>query len=273
MGPVEKVSRISQAQAVDVHGHYGTYKSHDRGISDGFMSAGIGTTIARASQANVRLTIVSPLRALLPRNGADPIAGNREAAQALGGRMEARQWVVVDPGTPSTFDHADEMLASPWCVGIKIHPEEHGYQIAREGRRLFEFAARHRAVVITHSGEQNSRPEEFVPFADDFPEVKLILAHLGRSVDGDPTHQVRAVSAAKHENVFVDTSSAQSIMPNLIEWAVREIGATRILFGTDTPCYFVAMQRARIDHAEITEAEKRQILFLNAQNLLNLKRQ
>jgi predicted TIM-barrel fold metal-dependent hydrolase len=57
-------------------------------------------------------------------------------------------------------------------------------------------------------------------------------------------------------------------MPNLIEWAVHEVGADRVLFGSDTPLYFVANQRARIDQADLSAADKRLILRLNAERLL-----
>ena len=61
-----------------------------------------------------------------------------------------------------------------------------------------------------------------------------------------------------------------SITPRLIEWAVREVGADRILFGTDTPLYAASMQRARIDLADIDDTVKRRILRENAQALLPL---
>ena len=129
------------------------------------------------------------------------------------------------------------MLRSSRCVGIKIHPEEHCYAIREYGQAIFEFAAARRAVVLTHSSEQNSLAADFVPFANAFPEVQLILAHIGCGWDGDLTHQVRAVQQSKHGNLFADTSSVRSITPGLNEWAVREIGADRVLFGTDTPLY------------------------------------
>jgi predicted TIM-barrel fold metal-dependent hydrolase len=42
----------------------------------------------------------------------------------------------------------------------------------------------------------------------------------------------------------------------------------RLLFGTDTPLYSAACQKARIDTAEIPEDAKRAILFGNAHRLL-----
>ena len=88
---------------------------------------------------------------------------------------------------------------------------------------------------------------------------------------GDPTHQLRAISASKHRNVYVDTSSAASITPGLVEYAVEQVGSDRIVFGTDTPLYFSPMQRARIDYAEISEADRANILRNTAARLLGLE--
>ena len=158
------------------------------------------------------------------------------------------------------------MLRERWCVGIKIHPEEHRYRIADQGDTLFKFLEEVGMPVMTHSGCPNSLPADFAPFADRHPGARLLLAHLGNGA-GDAQRvdlQVRAVAAAKHGNIWVDTSSARNVMPNLIEWAVRELGPERLLFGSDTPLYHVAMQRARIDAAEIPETAKRLILRENA---------
>jgi uncharacterized protein len=53
-------------------------------------------------------------------------------------------------------------------------------------------------------------------------------------------------------------------------WAVGEVGAERILFGTDTPLYFSPSQRARIDYAELSDGEKRSILWDNARRILSI---
>ena len=100
--------------------------------------------------------------------------------------------------------------------------------------------------------------------------MRLILAHIGCTIDIDPGHQVRAVQQSKHGNMFADTSSAKSIVPGLIEWAVEEIGSERILYGTDTPVYFAPMQRTRINEAEMDDAHKKLILRDNAVKLFNL---
>lgn len=259
---------IAEIAAIDVHGHYGLYCRKGLTIQNRIMSGGVEKVLERARTANIELTVVSPLSGLLPRMEADAAAGNEEAARVVEETPGLLQWVIVDPRRPATFAQAAERLRHPKCAGIKIHPEEHGYPIAREGGAIFEFAARHRAIVLTHSGEENSLPKDCVGFADRFPEVTLILAHLGCGWDRDLGHQVRAIQASEAGNIYVDTSSASSIYAGLIEWAVQEIGASRILFGTDTPLYSAAAQRRRIEAAEISDAAKLAILRDNAVRLL-----
>ncbi len=263
-----KSDDVSQIQAIDVHGHYGIYyQVRILPLKNTFMTGDAATVVDRARRSNTEWTIVSPLMALMPRFKADAVAGNEEAARVVPQTDGLLQWVVINPLQPKTYEQAEVMLRHPRCMGIKIHPEEHGYPVKEHGRAMFEFAQKHKAIVLTHSGEENSMPEDFIPFTNDFPGARLILAHLGCGWDGDPTHQVRAIQASKHGNVWVDTSSAQSILPKLIEWAVSEIGVERLLYGTDTPLYVAAMQRARIDHAEISAGEKRMILRENSLKL------
>jgi predicted TIM-barrel fold metal-dependent hydrolase len=256
--------------AIDVHGHYGRYDRGSDDIVNRFMTADAATVARRARQARIALTIVSPLSALLPRAKGDAVAGNIEAARVCAETPGLLQYVVIDPRRPETYRQAGEMLQLPTAAGIKIHPEEHEYPIASFGDPIFEFAAKRRAVVLAHSSERNSQAGDLVELANRFPEVRLILAHIGCGWDGDYTHQVRAIQQSRHGNVYADTSSARSITPNLIEWAVGEIGVQRVLFGTDSPLYHAAMQRARIDYADLSDDQKRFILRENAERLFAL---
>lgn len=258
---------ISEIHAIDVHAHFGDYHRPDNlELTNRFVSADAETVVQRARDANIMTTIASPLAGLLPRGHSNSLQGNLEAAEVVDVTPGLLQWVIVNPLQPETYQQAAKMLDRPKCLGIKLHPEEHVYPIAEHGRELFEFAAQHDAVVLVHSGDPYSLPADFLPFANEYANISIILAHLGNGggATGDPTLQVRAIQESRHGNLFTDTSSARSILPGLIEWAVQEIGSDRILFGTDTPLYHAAMQRARIDHAEISDDDKLSILRDNA---------
>ena len=267
--PVEKV------EAVDVHAHYGI-PAGDHMALEYELTSGYGEKVVeRARAARTAFTFVSPLLALVPQYGGDTLAGNEEAARVVSEVPGLRQWVVVDPLNPETYAQAALMLQNPKCIGIKIHPWMHGYPIKEYGDRIFRFASTQAAggniVIETHTGDTNSQPEEFVPFADEYPDVILIMSHLGHSIDNDLTHQVRAIQAGKRNNLFTDTSSSRMVTSGLLEWAVGEIGAEHILYGTDSPLYFAASRRARVDFAEMDDQAKRMILRENAARLFQLE--
>ncbi len=258
---------IREIQAIDVHAHYGPYEKPEAKALTRLMSAEAEKVAERARIANTELTFVSPTPALLPLRDNDPATWNRRVEEDIRSLDTLRYWVVVDPTTEETYEQARRMLTSERCIGIKVHPEAHGYPISRYGRDIFTFARRCNAVVLSHSGQENSKPQDFVIFADEFSDLTIIMAHLGNSWDEDPSHQVRAVQKARHDNLFIDTSSSSSVFSGLLEWAVAEIGSDKLLYGTDSPLYFAPMQRARIDYAEIADADKRKILRENALRL------
>lgn len=257
-------------KAIDVHGHFGPY---DRGLGtrvDGFMSATADEVADRGLACDIELTVVSAIHGLIPFRG-DAVLGNRDAAAAVESNRALRFWTIVDPRVPESYEQSDELLGHPGCVGIKIHPHAHAYEIREHGPALFGFAAERSAVVLAHSGDIGSYPEDFLPFADRFSGMQLILAHLGNSDDGSVSRQVEAIARSRNGNLWVDTSSARSMFAGIIEWAVERIGFDRILFGTDTPLYWAGAQKGRIETAAIDDTGKRAILWENAAGLLRLE--
>lgn len=255
---------------IDVHAHFGP--------EDGFPQRGKTKEMLRVSleqlkdyyqRANIVAAFVSPMDGIFPFGDHTVPKANQWMKELTESIPWMHPWVVVHPGISETFAQAEDGLRNKTCVGIKIHPDAHGYMIQDEGERIFALAARYHAVVETHSGDAGSMPEAYVDFADRYPNVRVILSHLGNSYDGDVTHQVRAIQAAKHGNLYTDVSSGQSILFHLIEWAVGEIGSEKILFGTDTPLHHVMMMKHRIETADIREKEKKDILFANAEKLFS----
>ena len=257
-------------KAIDVHGHFGIHDRGAGGLATVMRSGDIDVVRRRAQAVDVRLTIVSALRAMTTYGG-DVRRGNDDARAAAEQHPDVLFWAVLDPCRPNSFKQVESLLAHPRCAGIKIHPVNHRYEIRDRGEEIFEFASNFDALILTHSGCVHSFPEDFIPFANQFPGINLILGHLGNSADGNLSRQIHALKRAEAGNVYVDTSSANSINSGLIEWAVSQAGSDRILFGTDTPLYFVASQKARIVYAEIPQDAKQAILFDNAARLLGDK--
>lgn len=163
-----------------------------------------------------------------------------------------RQWVVVHPEIDETFRQVDRMIKSDKVLGIKIHSPCHGYPILEHCDKIFSFANERSLTVQMHPDQILEMPK----VCDRYPNMKLIIAHLGYE------DYIDAVKNSKAGNIYVDTSGGASNLNNVLEYAVKTIGAEKILFGTDT--YSSAFQAGRIAFARITDEEKRLILRDNA---------
>lgn len=178
------MARGARTGAVDVHAHFGEFKQGKNPLYDLLMHGSPELVVTRAQNQGIELSLVSSMPALTLREG-QPRSGNADAVKAAEEFPERlRFWAVLNPAQPDSFRDVADLLTHPRCIGIKIHPPEHDYEIRDFGEKTFSFAARHGAVVQTHSGDKGSWPMDYVPFADRFPEVRLILSHLGHGADG-----------------------------------------------------------------------------------------
>lgn len=162
------------------------------------------------------------------------------------------QWVVIDPRQKESYKQAEAMLSHPKVLGIKIHPTYHDYDILDYTDELFSFANGHKAVVMMHPQHIEKMPERI----DNYPDMKLIIAHLGSE------EHVEAIAAARHGNIYTDTSGSASGKNSVLEYAVSRVGSEKILFGTDT--YSFAFQFGRVALSSLPLEDKENILWKNA---------
>lgn len=162
------------------------------------------------------------------------------------------QWAVIHPEQPDTFEQVDKMLDDPKVLGIKIHPYFHKYKMVEQADKIFSFANERNAVVMMHP----AATEHMMEFADKYPRMKLIIAHLAGETE------IKAIKYAKHQNIYTDTSGSLSAINNVIEYACEQIGSEKIFFGTDT--YSLTFQYSRIALAKISQEEKENIFYKNA---------
>jgi len=135
--------------------------------------------------------------------------------------------------------------------GIKLMPMYAGFR-PDEPRLapLWQYAQRHRLPVLLHSGTtfisqamlEYTLPRHLDPVAARYPELRLILAHLGHPYEGECVAIIR-----KHPHVYADLSALHYRPFQLYHslMLVQEYGVwDKVLFGTDYPFTNV---RASID--------------------------
>ena len=121
-----------------------------------------------------------------------------------------------------------------------------------------------RVPVTIHSAESPAHPLEIGVLAEAFPEVPVIMDHMGYR-----NHTRAAIAAAKRaSNLYLMTTAVME--PHVIQDAVREIGAHRVVFGSNGPAVRPSTQILVIRQAELPPAEERQVLGENAARLLRL---
>jgi len=70
--------------------------------------------------------------------------------------------------------------------------------------------------------------------AQSFPELSIIMGHMGCSEVCTPTGVKEAIHVARgNDNVYLETSRV--MLASCIAKAVQVVGDTRVLFGSDTP--------------------------------------
>lgn len=253
---------VSRIPAIDIHSHVG--KAHGAMPLDLIENGSEAYLLRTMAISRIDVSVNSSRFAIMPRGSGHTMEGNRQMLSLAEKCPHIWMWVIVDPHEPQTFSQAAELLSHPKVLGIKVHPEEHQYDLSKHGDALFSLAAAHGVPLLGHSGASCCMPETYGFYADRYPEIPVIAAHLGCSWDGDYSHQIRAVEENRAGNLYTDTSSMRSIFSNLLEYAVARIGAGRILFGTDSSNYFSPCQRVRIDCADIPDSDKTAILRGNA---------
>lgn len=169
---------------------------------------------------------------------------------------------------------------------IYIHPSLHKYwlpiQTPSEGEGskqmlypIFETARELNVPVLIHTGEQPYSLPATVDFvAGEFPDVKMIIAHLG--TQGEMFTVESLLVAGRHKNVYVETSFA---MPHMLIEAVHTIGAERVIFGSNCPPLEPTQQLLNVEEALTLEppigmslpaADTRKVMGSNLAGLLGL---
>jgi len=187
----------------------------------------------------------------------------------------------VDPHRPDARQLVAQ-LPDLGLVGLKLHPTAQGFDpSADEFMPFFEAAAEAGVAVITHTGTSGlgagcpggqglridlARPVLLDRAAAAFPELKIVLAHVGW-----PWH-LEALAMALHKtNVYIDISGWRfRYLPDDVVRDMKGRLSDRFLFGTDVPMFDPADLLSELDRLNLPEETRKKILLDNATELLGL---
>lgn len=132
------------------------------------------------------------------------------------------------PGTEFE-DEARRCVEELGFVALKLHPLGHATNpVSRHGRRMFKTAAKLGVPVIVHTGAGIpwAAPSLLRPIAEEYIDLKIVLAHAGANIlSGEATQLAQACP-----NVYLEPSWTGG--HHVLDW-VRGLGPRRVMFGSD----------------------------------------
>lgn len=149
-------------------------------------------------------------------------------------------------------------------VGLKLDNEADGFHPTDLEllAPLIEICVQHRAPILVHTGFHPCEPLIFLPLAQAYPQLPVILGHMGGRI------LIDAVITAQHApNVYLETSGQ---MPGYIARAVKAVGADRVIFGTDIPFNIPAVEAKRIKSVGLSDEDLTKVTESNIAKILRL---
>jgi len=151
--------------------------------------------------------------------------------------------------------------------GLKFHSWLQGFPAHSEILYpIFDLAAKLKIPATFHSGTPPyAQPLQIADLAEHYPDVPIILAHFGMA-----DLWVTAIKAAKRlDNLYLETSG--NVIAPALEAAVREVGADRMIFGTDGPWGDISLEILKVRTLRTSDEDKELIFWKNIAGILNLK--
>lgn len=232
---------------IDVHSHFFTYPEH--------FSADFRNQARRARTTEVDLSVrwaeyhatASQCDKTIVFGGKAKLSGlwtpdAEVAAYARQHSDELIPFLSVDPTQPGWQEELIQGHQDLKMKGIKLLPMYAGFKPNQsELNHLWQYATRHRLPVLLHTGTTfvDKAPLDctFPRYIDDvaiqYPEVKIIMAHLSHPYEGECVVTIR-----KHRNVYADCSALHYRPFQLYHslMLVEEYGVwDKVLFGSDYP--------------------------------------
>jgi len=221
---------------------------------------------AYLDRTGVQRGIINNVSCQLAKTPKDFIEGNREVARYVEkyrGRFLGA--CVVNPlfidEALREIEDCRKQLGFVWVGELCNYTVPYPYTV-KEFERLVRQVVQLNMVLDVHT-----ELEEMEYIIQKFPQATIVFPHFGDSQEYDHIFK-RIDLVAKNPNCYLDTSGYGHDRVGMLEYAVKTIGADRVLFGSDFSINCPATVLARIQNAFLTEEQKRKILASNLEALL-----
>lgn len=241
---------------VDVHMHLGDDKIFGFSVTEEEI-------IDQMDENNIEATIVQPCA-----GDRDPIKLHdriAEFGQKHAGRIFGLASINPHQDQEKVRKELERCIEELSFVGIKCHTLAHAIiPPSKDADVLFETAEEYNIPVMVHVagfGQPFSTPGMLIPRAKQH-DIPIIMAHMGASSLTPETIFI----ADEFDNLYLDTS--WSMTPD-VEWAVKQLGADRVMFASDMPINLTT-EIAKINALNLSDDERKSVFRDTAVEVFNL---
>ena len=240
----------------DVHGHYG-------GQSYMLQNDAYDGIVSTLDQLGVNAICVSANVAF----ESDNTFGNNQTLEATNkhpGRIFG--YAVPTPWYESP-GFEDFIINNPSILGIKIHASLQKSHINSPGYiHAYEIADKYKLPVLFHAWGAD-QVKQAADVADRYKDTVIILGHAGFTSYEAKLAAIDAIK--KYDNIFIDTAIS-SAYEGALEWIVHQVGADRVLYGSDLPFFDCRHTLGKIALSKLSETDKLKILSENSMKIFCL---
>ncbi len=207
---------------------------------------------------------------------------NKWGCQLTQGHPELVPFINADPRAlpgQESAEHIRDMVESYGAKGIKLHPVTQQFFMSDKVMwPIYETCIELGIPIVAHtgpaqSGGPSSEPETFAGALEAFPDLTIVLAHMG----GGAWQQTLEI-AERYPNAYFDCCEIMEWIgaPNAptdqqFAQLIRDIGPERVLLGTDFPWYDLSRSVEIIMSLPVlSKEEKEGILGANALRVLGV---
>jgi predicted TIM-barrel fold metal-dependent hydrolase len=188
----------------------------------------------------------------------------------IDGHIHAGSWSPAKfLGRGVSFEEMETCLATCGIHGIKLHPSCDGVRITDARAEPFlGYAVDEGLPVMVHCGRwQEMASYRFaLEAASKHPGTVFILSHMGGDIPELEMATIDHIKAAALSNVRLGIEGVREYWA--VERAVRELGADKVIFGSDYPLGHPKMYLGLVDALAMSADQKDLVLGGNMLRLL-----
>jgi len=236
---------LADELVIDAHAHIGPYPS----FYIPYNTA--ADMVHEMDRIGIRLCWAFPFMF-----GADWRMANDDVLAALKAYPD-RFWgfLTLSPHFPDDSVPELERCLAGGCVGVKLHPDMHQYDPNTvDLDNMLSYLNRYGLICHSHNFGSEATMERLLT---GYPQVTFVASHFA-------VHYGELVK--RYDNLYVCAATAWGMRS--LEQFVADVGAERVLMGTDFPCLDVATGIGPVLYADLADEQKRLILGLNAQKIM-----